>query len=209
MRSRNNSHDSQLRQQIADEAARVMADGGIRDYGIAKRKAMERLRLPRGTPLPRNQDIEDALLAHRRLFGGDATESLLKQLREAALGAMQELRQFQPKLVGAVLGGVVDSNTVVILHLFADSIEEVAWALMERRIDHRNSEHLLRMSTGAIERVPGFSFIAGDVPMELVVFSGRRRRHTPISNLDGHAMVRASLAKVRSLGNEQDEIVPQ
>jgi hypothetical protein len=207
MRSRNNSHEIQIRQHLADEAARVMIDGGIRDYGVAKRKALERLRLPRGTPLPRNQDIADALLAHQRLFGGDQPVLLLQRLREAALGAMHELHQFQPKLVGAVLGGVVDTHTVVTLHLFADSIEEVAWALMERGIDHRNSEHLLRLSTGAVERVPGFSFIAGDVPMELVVFSGRSRRHTPINSLDGHAMARASLSKVRSLGYDRDESV--
>ena len=111
---------------------------------------------------------------------------------------MSELRQFQPKLVGTLLGGVVDCNTVVTLHLFADSIEEVAWALMERRIDHRNSEHLLRMSTGEVEHIPGFSFIAGEVPIELLVFSGRSRRHTPISSLDGRAMERASLSKVRA-----------
>ena len=77
MRSRNNSHESQIRQQLADEAARVMIDGGIRDYGIAKRKALERLRLPRGTPLPRNQDIEDALSAHQRLFGSGDERSVL------------------------------------------------------------------------------------------------------------------------------------
>ena len=206
MRSRNNSHDSQIRQQLANEAARVMIDGGIRDYGVAKRKALERLRLPRGTPLPRNQDIEDALLAHQRLFGGDEPLLLLTRLREAALGAMQELSHFQPKLVGALLAGVVDSNTVVTLHLFAESIEEVVWALMERRIDHRNSEHLLRMSTGEVERIPGFSFIAGDVPMELLVFSGRSRRHTPVNGVDGRAMVRASLSTVRGLGHNRDEL---
>jgi len=205
MRSRNNSNDPQIRQQLANEAARVMIDGGIRDYGVAKRKAVERLRLPRGTPLPRNQDVESALLAHQRLFCGDEPVLLLKRLREAALGAMHELSQFQPKLVGALLGGVADSNTVVTLHLFADSIEDVAWALMERRIDHRNSEHVLRMSTGEVERIPGFSFIAGDVPMELLVFSGRSRRHTPINGLDGRAMVRASMSTVRSLDHDQGD----
>ena len=199
MRSRNNGDDSQIRQYLAEEAARVMIDGGIRDYGIAKRKALVRLRLPRGTPLPRNQDIEDALRAHQRLFAGEERVSSLQRLRKAALEAMHELQQFQPKLVGAVLNGLVDNNTVVTLHLFADAIEDVAWWLMERSIDHRNSEHLVRMSTGEMERIPGFSFIAGDVPMELLVFSGRSRRHTPIDSLGGHAMVRASLAKVRAL----------
>lgn len=207
MRSRNNGHDAQIRQHLAGEAARVITDGGIRNYGLAKRKALERLRLPRGTPLPGDQEIEDALLAHQRLFGGDEPVLLLKRLREVALDAMHELREFHPKLVGPMLSGVVDKHTVVTLHLFANSTEEVAWALMERRIDHRNSEHLLPMSTGEVERVPGFSFIAGEVPIELLVFSGRGRRHTPINSRDGHAMARASIAQVRNLGDDLDEAV--
>jgi hypothetical protein len=204
MRSRNNSNDAQVRQHLADEAARVIINGGIRDYGVAKRKALERLRLPRGTPLPRNQDIEEALIAHQRLFGGDESVLLLKRLRKVARDAMHALHEFRPKLVGAVLSGVVDNHSVVTLHLFANSVEEVAWALMERRIDHRNSEHLLRMSTGEATRIPGFSFIVGDMPIELLVFSGRSCRHMPIDSLDGHVMARASLAKVCSLGDQQD-----
>lgn len=198
MRSRNNAHDSHARQQLVNEVARLMFHGGIRDFAIAKRKAIERLRLPRGTRMPRNQEIEDALRAHQRLFGSDEN-ALLHRLREAALRAMEEFDEFRPKLVGAVLNGVVDENTAVTLHLFADSIEEVAWVLMERRIDHRNSEHLLPMSTADVERIPGFSFIAGEVAMELLVFSGRSRRRTPISRLDGRAIERASLSKVQGL----------
>ena len=198
MRSRNNAHDSHAHQQLVNEVARMMFHDGIRDFAMAKRKAIERLRLPRSTPMPRNQEIEDALRAHQRLFGSDES-ALLHRLREAALRAMEEFDEFRPKLVGAVLNGVVDQNTAVTLHLFADSIEEVAWALMERRIDHRNSEHLLPMSTADVERIPGFSFIAGEVAMELLVFSGRSRRRTPISRLDGRAIERASLSKVRGL----------
>ena len=198
MRSRNNAHDSQMHRQLVDEVARQMFHGGIQDFAVAKRKAMERLRLPRSTPMPRNQEIEDALRAHQRLFGGNE-DALLQQLREAALRAMEELSEFRPKLVGAVLKGVVDENTAVTLHLFAHSIEEVAWALMERRIDHRNSEHVLPMSSAVEERIPGFAFIAGEIAFELLVFSGRSRRRTPISRVDGRAIERASLSKVQSL----------
>jgi hypothetical protein len=205
MRSRSTTRDAQTQQRLAKEAARVMRDGGIRDFGVAKRKALEQLRLPARTPLPRNQDIEQALAEHQRLFGGSEHAAQLLELREMAITAMRELREFEPKLVGAVLSGTADSNAVITLHLFADTIEEVAWSLLERGIDHRNSEHKLRMSTSEVEFVPGFSFVAGGKPIELLIFCGRSRRRTPVSTLDGRAMQRASLLQVQRLVNAADD----
>lgn len=199
MRSRGHSRDLLTRQSLAREAARVMIDGGIRDFALAKRKALERMHLPATTPLPRNQEIEQALLEHQRLFGGDEQARCLRALREAALAAMREFAAFAPRLVGPVLSGSADRNSAVCLHLFADAAEEVGWRLMELGIPHRNTEQRLRMSTGEIERVPGFAFLAADIPVELLVFSGRTRRHTPLSPVDGKAMRRAAPAEVQRL----------
>jgi hypothetical protein len=87
----------------------------------------------------------------------------------------------------------------VCLHLFADAAEEVEWRLLDLGIPHRNTEQRLRMSTGEFERVPGFGFLAAEIPVELLVFSGRTRRHTPLSPVDGKAMRRAALAEVNRL----------
>jgi len=199
MRSRAASRDAQARLKLAAEAARVMLEGGIRDYGLAKRKAQERMRLPAGTPLPSNLEIEQALLEHQRLFGGRERDRALETLRAAAATAMRELAAYKPRLVGPVLAGTADRNSPVSLHLFAESSEEVGFTLMERGIPHRRTEHPLRMSTGQVERVPGYSFLAGEVQLELVVFSGRTRGHTPLSPVDGRAMRRAGLPEVESL----------
>jgi hypothetical protein len=157
------------------------------------------MRLPSGTPLPSNQEIEDALREHQRLFGGLERERHLEVLREAAAAAMRELAAYKPRLVGPVLSGTADRNSPVSLHLFADSSEEVGFTLMERGIPHRRTEHPVRMSTGEVERVPGYSFLAGEVQLELLVFSGRTRGHTPLSPVDGRAMRRAGLVEVESL----------
>ena len=202
MPSRSTSRDAKARQQLALEAARIMRDGGIRDYALAKRKAVESLHLPNATPMPRNQEIEQALAEHQRLFGSMQHSSNLRDLREAAIAAMNELREFQPRLVGPVLSGTADVNSAVTLHLFADSIEDVGWALMERGIDHRNSEYRLKMSASETELVPGFSFIAGEIAIELLIFIDRNRRRMPISKIDGRAMQRASLAQVKILLHE-------
>ena len=199
MGGRSQGRNGQRRQELAREAARLMVEGGIHDYALAKRKALERLRIPAGTPMPRNQEIEAARVEYQRLFGGGARAQRVEELREAAVVAMRELAPFRPRLVGPLLTEAADASCVVSLHLFADSPEEVGWFLMDRGIAHRNSEQRLRMSTGEVARIPGFAFVAGGVPVELAVFSGRVRRQTPLSPVDGRAMRRASLAEVEEL----------
>jgi DNA-binding NtrC family response regulator len=50
-----------LRRALAQEAARIMSEHGIRDFLTAKRKAAERFGVVDGAVLPRNTEIEDAL----------------------------------------------------------------------------------------------------------------------------------------------------
>ena len=51
-----------LRRALAQEAARIMAEHGIRDFFIAKRKAAARLGVNDGAVvLPKNTQIETAL----------------------------------------------------------------------------------------------------------------------------------------------------
>ena len=84
--------DENLRRALAQEAARVMAEHGVRDFLFAKRKAAERFGVVDGSVLPRNTEIEAALVEYQRLFGGEEhVESLLAQ-RLAAVEAMRYLR---------------------------------------------------------------------------------------------------------------------
>ena len=48
-----------LRRALAQEAARIMAEHGIQDFRIAKRKAAERFGVTERRVLPRNTEIED------------------------------------------------------------------------------------------------------------------------------------------------------
>src|SRR5688500_19088266 len=73
------------RRRLAHEAARLMAEGGIRDYHQAKLKAAERLGIHDDASLPRNREIEDALREYQRLFHGEAQAGGVRLRREAAL----------------------------------------------------------------------------------------------------------------------------
>ena len=72
------------RQHLAFEAARLMAEGGIRDYHQAKLKAAQRLGIHDDASLPRNREIEDALREYQRLFLGSDQAAEVRRRREAA-----------------------------------------------------------------------------------------------------------------------------
>ena len=110
--SRPNAHHAHIhaqtrtrerRQRLAHEAARLMAEGGIRDYQQAKRKGAERLGIHDDASLPRNVEIEEALRSYQRLFRGDDQPAALDARRQAALDALEFFAAYAPRLVGPVL----------------------------------------------------------------------------------------------------------
>lgn len=106
---------------IAQVAARLMAEHGILDHAQAKRKALRELDLPPGHPVPSNQIVDSALRDYRALFDADASSSELKALRSQALDAMDSLRPFQLRLVGAVASGAISRHSEIEFDLFTDS----------------------------------------------------------------------------------------
>jgi hypothetical protein len=134
MTKRSNPRAEQLRAALAQEAARIMSEQGIDDYGLAKRKAAERFGATDIAVLPKNTEIEAALAAHHRLFEAHTHSSTLSALRRTALQAMRLLQRFEPRLVGPVLSGTASAHSEVNLHLFAEGAEPVALHLMERGI---------------------------------------------------------------------------
>ena len=118
-RKRDNDSERQ-RKVLAQEAARIIVNHGVRDYRVAKEKAAERLGTAGRGSLPGNAEIESAVAQHLQLFGGEAHEDRLRLMRVAALSAMELLAAFSPRLVGPVLAGTADENSVVNLHVFTD-----------------------------------------------------------------------------------------
>ena len=198
-----NIKQAHARQQVAHEAARLMVEHGIRDYHLAKRKAAERLRVGDSRDLPRNDEIEREREAYQRLFRGEEQSHHLYALRKCALEAMRLLDSFRPRLVGPVLSGAADRHSEICLHLFSDPPETVAMFLLENRITHDQGEARVRFRSNEHERLPAFRFIAGELPVELIVFSARARRRIPLSPVDGRPMRRAKLAEVTALVEAQ------
>jgi hypothetical protein len=189
-----------LRSAIAQEAARLMAEHGIQDYLIAKRKAAERYGVVDGPLLPKNTEIEAALLSRQRLFGAAAHASSLQEQRRVALQAMRLLEQFTPRLVGSVLTGSATEFADIQLHLFADSAELVCMHLMDRRYEYEVLERRVRLTPERQVPVPTVRFEMGSETIEAFVFPGEGIRQAPISPVDGRPMRRAGIQEVSELG---------
>jgi hypothetical protein len=199
MNKRMNPRAEQLRRALAQEAARIMSEQGIDDFGVAKRKAAERLGATDISVLPKNTEIEEALAAHHRLFEGHTHASALSALRETALRAMRLLERFEPRLVGPVLSGTASAHSEITLHVFSDGPEPVLFHLMDRGVPHRVGERRLRYEPDRLVNYPVVQFVAGDNEIDAVVFPVNGIRQSPSSPVDGRPMRRADMVELESL----------
>jgi hypothetical protein len=188
-----------MRLAVAEEAARIMREQGVDDFLQAKRKAADRLGVTDASILPRNTEIEAALVAHQRLFAADRHEADLAAMRRSALEAMRLMADFQPRLVGPVLTGTASAHSEINLHLFSDSPEAVSIRLEERGVPHEVLERRLRYERDRAVSYPALRFVAGRQTVDAVVFPLDGIRQAPCSPVDGKPMRRASAAEVEAL----------
>ncbi|MGB5256131.1 MAG: hypothetical protein WBN07_05085 [Woeseiaceae bacterium] len=198
--SRPKSNDSErARTLVAQEAARIIVDHGVRDYRLAKQKAADRLGILGRGALPGNAEVEAAVSEHLEIFGGESHADHLRLMRVAALSAMELLSAFSPRLVGPVLVGTADENSAVNLHLFADSAESVAMELAEIGISYRPYERRLKSRRNRVETFAGFEFHHSNSAIQATVFPIDGIRQAPMSPIDGKPMKRAASDAVQLL----------
>lgn len=191
-------HD-RLRHVLAREAARLMIEHGHEDFGLAKRKAAERLGVTDQAVLPRNTEIEAALSEHQRLFGASTHPDELLSLRRAALQAMQLLHQFEPRLVGPVLSGTATAHSDIELHLFAETAEAVVMVLLDAGIRHQMVERRIKLQREEAALMPVIRLVADGHEVAAMVFPTDGIRQSPFSPVDGRPMRRASRTEVLAL----------
>ena len=197
-KKRNNGSERE-RQVVAQEAARIIVNHGVRDYRAAKQKAAERLGINGRGSLPGNAEIEAAVAEHLELFGGESHHDRLRLMRVAALSAMELLAEFTPRLVGPVLTGTADENSAVNLHVFADSAEIVAMELEGIGVTYRPYERRLKSRRDQFETYAGFEFHHSHSPIQATVFPVDGIRQAPMSPITGKPMKRLDSNGVQAL----------
>jgi hypothetical protein len=192
-----------LRRQLAIEAARVMAEQGVKDFLTAKKKAAEKYGVQNGVNMPKNSEIEQALIEHQRIFQSSSQPQQLKKLREAAVESLTFFDAFRPRLVGSVLRGTAGPHSDVNLHVFT-SPEGFIHFLRQHDIPVEQKQRRYKFGKnkdGSIKEkdIPVFQFMAGDVPFDIAVFDESAGRDVPLSKVDGRPEERASLFVLQEL----------
>ena len=198
-RQHSQTQTRERRQRLAHEAARLMVEGGMRDYHQAKLKAARRLGIHDDASLPRNSEVEEALRQYQRLFAGDAHHAAVAVRRQAALHALEFFAAFHPRLVGPVLEGTADANSPVQLHLHSDDADAIARFLDEHRIPAELRDRRIRLDRERELQVCAWVFGADDLVIDATVLPYDAVRQAPLSAVDERPMKRASITQVREL----------
>jgi hypothetical protein len=188
----------QMRTRIAHLAARMIAEDGVSDYGLAKRKAARQAGAPDSRNLPTNLEIEEALRAYQQLYRADEHPERLQHLRELALDMMRLLAEFSPHLTGALLSGNIGNHPDVHLQLFTDNLKELEIFLLNQQIPFRVRE--TRVWVGDMPAtVPDLVVSTPETDIHLTVLSPVHRRQPLRLSLDGRPLERAALDSVETL----------
>jgi hypothetical protein len=186
------------RSRIAHLAARLMAEDGIEDYWLAKRKAARQAGTPDARGLPTNEEVDDALRTYQQIYQREEHRNRLRDLRERAVRAMRELAEFNPYLTGSVLNGNAGKYADINLQLFTDNVKAVELYLIDRRIPYKAAQDRLYSGEGMLT-VPVYTVTDDGAEIELSVLSTRELRGPLRTSVDGKSIERAKLPAVEQL----------
>jgi hypothetical protein len=198
MARENRIKQSHMRARIAAAAARIMAEDGVDDFALAKRKAARQLGATDTHSLPANEEVEAELRAYQSLYQGDEQRDRVRALREVALAAMQSLAAFRPYLSGSVLKGTAGRYADIDLQLFTDDHKAVELFLLNRNIPYEVSQ--VRHYCGdEVRAVPILRVEWDDVPVNLGIYAAKDERAALKATLLGRPMERAGIPAVTAL----------
>jgi hypothetical protein len=185
------------RAHIAQAAARLIAEHGLADWSVAKRKACRELGLPDNEALPGNEEIEEALRNYNTLFRADAQAASLREQRRLALDWMERLAAWNPILIGGVAAGWATEHSEVRLELEAEDPKTVELALINGGIDYQPGDITPQTATQLIAG-------RGARTVRLVIASPMQRRNRPRRDDDA----RLSVAELKALIDSEPARAP-
>ena len=186
------------RSAIAVQAARLMAQDGIEDYGLAKRKAAKQLGMPDTRRLPNNAEIDAALREYQGIYQSDDQRQRIQLLRERAFICMQGLSLFSPHLTGSVLSGIAGPYATIQLQLYTDNAKAVELYLLDRGLSYRTGQVRL-YAGGEMRTVPVFTIDDDGIEIEMTVLETRDLRAPVRATADGRVIERAKVQVVKGL----------
>ena len=191
-----------MRARIAAAAARIMAEDGVDDFALAKRKAARTLGAAETEALPANDEIEAELRAYRALYQAEEHPQRTGELRRIALDAMRALERFHPYLTGPVLKGIAGPYAEIDLQLFPESAKDLEVFLLDRGIPFETQEGR-RYSGDRAHAVSVFTLDWQETPLRLSVFDPRDERGAMTTSQAGRGIERAGIPALAALVRDE------
>lgn len=182
------------RTQIAQAAARLIAEHGLNDWLAAKRKACRQLGLPEHEALPGNEEVAQALRDYNSLFQGPAQEASLRAQRRDALTWMERLAEWKPLLTGAVAAGWATTHSEVRLELEAADAKAVELSLINAGVPY-----VTVAASGRDPHVPQLRLESRQATVRRVILTPQQRRNRPRRDRSAPPEERLTLAQLRAL----------
>ena len=186
-----------MREQLAHQAARLIAQDGITDFAFAKRKAAKQLGAGDTRHLPSNEEVEAALHSYRALYQAHSHPGVLLQLRTEALSIMQLMAQFQPYLTGSVLSGTAGEQSDINLMVFSDDVKAVLLFLLKNNLEFEGGEWRTRVG-GREETVPSYTLTGQSGTKIHIVVLPENSRHSGSRHPETHADIAAVAALIKA-----------
>jgi len=181
------------RTRIAQTAARLIAEHGLTDWSLAKRKACRELGLPDHEALPGNDEIEQSLRDYNSLFHADTQPASLRAQRLDALRWMERLSRWDPVLTGAVAAGWATEHSEVRLELEAEDAKAVELMLINHGVVYT------QLPAPAAD-APQLRIESPDTaPVRVVILSPQQRRNRPRRDRSGPREERFTLPQLKAL----------
>jgi hypothetical protein len=175
-----------------------MAEDGVEDFALAKRKAARQSGVRDTRHLPTNEEVEEALRSYQTLYQDAEHRTRLCVLRTEAVRAMREFSRYNPHLVGAVLSGSAGRYSDINLQLFTDSAKEVELHLLDRQLTYRSGDTRLHVGD-QLRILPCFVLTGGPALVTLTVLAADDVRSNVRKTAEGRVMQRARIDGVIAL----------
>ena len=190
---------AKLKDMIAQESARIIAEQGFENFSAAKAKAAKFLNVEKKGCLPNNSEVERKLIQHYKIFHYKSHSNLIYSMRSIALIIMQLFNNYQPFLVGSVANGTASKSSKINIHLTSDNLEEIIHVLEKNKIFYKSCERQLKINKKINKKYMGLELNYHNSNIELTIFSYRESKHAPISRIDNKPMKRIKIKKLEKL----------
>ena len=157
---------------VANLAAQLIMEEGIKDYLFAKKKAAKSLGLNENVSLPTNSQIDKAIDDFNKIFNPNIDIEFLQQFKTQALEVMNIFKNFKPHLMNQLSKGIIPKFPEIKINLFADNLKDVEYVLLNSELSYDFKEVKMNIKEGkpSIKSIPTIYLDNLSIPAEIKVY---------------------------------------